>query len=248
MDGASALGCKVEVNGATYRVAKRVGKTGKVRLPLPHGLPDDSWLYLSRGTRWLDYRAIGDRVRSRGDLAKAGVTVEVPRDPESDLEAMIATGECATIEFKEQMPGDHKSKQRLFKTVAAFANGRGGTLLVGVTDSGVPVGLDPTTIEVARTRLNDFTRAIVVPTPEFEIRRVKVGSKALLVLEVGAGSDHPYGIHLEHNGPVEYYIRRNGSSFHATPDEVRALARGNLGTAAAQAGPLAYLGGSHLIH
>lgn len=125
VDGTSAPGCKLEVNGATCRVAKRVGKAGKVSLPLPHGLPLDSWLYLSRGTRWLDYRAIGDSIGFKGDLEKAGVTGEVSRDPESDLEALIAAGEYATIEYKEQMPVDQRTKRRLFKSVAAFANGLG---------------------------------------------------------------------------------------------------------------------------
>ncbi len=231
VDGAAAEGCKVEVNGATYRAAKVVGKTGRVRLPLPHGLPDDAWLYLSRGTRWLDYRAIGDRLGFRGDLAKAGVTIEVPRDPESDLEALITAGECANVEFKERMPTDRRSKRNLFKTVAAFANGGGGTMVIGVDDNGATVGLDGEMVAKAQVSLNDLTRAIVRPTPHFEIRRVPFRGQSLLLLQVAAGEEGPYGIQVEHNEPVEFYVRRNASSFPATVSEIRHLARAELESA-----------------
>ena len=228
VDGTSAPGCKVEVNGATYRVAKRVGRAGKVRLPLPRGLPDDSWLYLSRSTRWLDYRAIGDSIGFKGDLDKARVTVEVSRDPESDLEALIASGECATIEYKEQIPVDQKSKRRLFKTVAAFANGLGGTILIGVTDDGTPIGLAADIIDWAEVTLNDLTRAIVHPNPDFEIRRAQFRGQSLLLMHIAPGTEGPYGIQVEHNKPPEFYVRRNASSFPATVSEIRHLARAEL--------------------
>lgn len=228
VDGTGATGCKVEVSGATYRTAKRVGKSGRVRLPLPAGLPDDAWLYLSRGTRWLDYRAIGGRFGFRGDLAKAGVRFEVPMDPEADLEALISTGECATVEFKERTPNDHRSKRSLFKTVSAFANGNGGTILVGVDDDGTPVGVGGEPIETAERRMNDMTRAIVRPTPDFEIRHAEVQGKILLLMHVPPGPEGPYGIQVQHNEPLEFYVRRNASSFPATVSEIRNLARAGL--------------------
>ncbi|HUY09676.1 MAG TPA: ATP-binding protein [Candidatus Dormibacteraeota bacterium] len=228
VDGAAAEGCKVEVNGATYRASKAVGKTGRVRLPLPHGLPDDAWLYLSRGTRWLDYRAIGDRIGFKGDLAKTGVTIEVPRDPEFDLEALITAGECSTVEFKERIPTDRRSKRNLFKTVAAFANGSGGTILIGVADNGAPMGLDADTVETAEVSLNNLTRAIVHPNPDFAIRRAQFRGQSLLLMHVAPGTEGPYGIQVEQNEPVEFYVRRNASSFPATVSEIRHLARAEL--------------------
>ncbi len=228
VDGAAAEGCKVEVNGATYRGAKLVGKTGRVRLPLPRGIPDDAWLYLSRGTRWLDYRALGSQIGFKGDLTKAGVSVEVPSDPESDLEALIAAGECATVEFKEQMPTDRRSKRNLFKTVAAFANGNGGTVLIGVDDNGAPMELNADMVARADVSLNDLTRAIVHPTPDFEIRRVQFRGRSVLLFKVLAGKDGPYGIQVEQSEPVAFYVRRNASTFPATVSEILHLARAEL--------------------
>lgn len=67
------------------------------------------------------------------------------------LEEMISEGESEELEFKETLRWDIKQgrinkdlEQVVVKTVAAFANSNGGgTLMIGVADSGEAVGLDP---------------------------------------------------------------------------------------------------------
>lgn len=67
------------------------------------------------------------------------------------LEAMIAGGEGTTTEFKAtlrvnlhtQQP-DPKIEMSCLKTIAGFLNSKGGTLIVGVTDDGTPVGVPET--------------------------------------------------------------------------------------------------------
>lgn len=65
------------------------------------------------------------------------------------VETLIAGGETAEVEFKETArvnvhTGGKDSKIELViaKTIAGFLNASGGTLLVGVADDGVVVGLD----------------------------------------------------------------------------------------------------------
>lgn len=59
---------------------------------------------------------------------------------------MIATGESETVEFKSRVP----DPGILARIIGAFANGRGGHILVGVDDSGVIVGAgDKRTSELA---------------------------------------------------------------------------------------------------
>jgi hypothetical protein len=58
--GSDITGTRVELNGTTRQAEARVTVTGQVRLPLPDGLPENAWLYLSRDRQWLDYRAIGE--------------------------------------------------------------------------------------------------------------------------------------------------------------------------------------------
>jgi predicted HTH transcriptional regulator len=66
------------------------------------------------------------------------------------LEEMIAEGESDELEFKSTLRWDlrearvnKKLEEVIMKTVAAFANSDGGTLLIGVGDNGDVLGLEP---------------------------------------------------------------------------------------------------------
>jgi hypothetical protein len=228
VDGSEAAGCKLEVIGSTWRASQIVGDIGQVHFELPGGLPDDAWLFLSREHRWLDDRAIGSGLPFKGDLSKAGVEVEPSQDFESEAEALIAAGENEQVEYKLRVPDarDGEAKRRVFKTVAAFANGHGGTILFGVDDDMVPVGLEGIAREEAR--LNDLVRAIVTPDPGFKTQQVTIDGKQILLLRVDPGSESPYGVRLGSSEHVQFYIRRNGSSYPATQGEIRALARADV--------------------
>ncbi|MFI5252371.1 MAG: Eco57I restriction-modification methylase domain-containing protein [Bacteroidota bacterium] len=71
-----------------------------------------------------------------------------PKTDEEELKLFIATGESATAEFKSSLRWDMREnklnramEQIVVKTVAGFLNAEGGTLLIGVEDSGNIVGL-----------------------------------------------------------------------------------------------------------
>jgi Putative DNA-binding domain len=73
----------------------------------------------------------------------AGTVVAV--DPVS----LLSAGEGESVEFKQTArfnirtgEVDKAMERAVVKTTAAFFNGRGGTLLIGVNDEGLPVGLD----------------------------------------------------------------------------------------------------------
>jgi hypothetical protein len=66
------------------------------------------------------------------------------------LEDLIAEGESDELEFKSTLRWDVKERsvnrkleEVILKTVAAFANSQGGTLLIGVRDDGEVLGLEP---------------------------------------------------------------------------------------------------------
>lgn len=70
------------------------------------------------------------------------------RTPEPTVQELIAAGESADVEFKSSARFNLHTKQRddrlelvVAKTIAAFANARGGTLLIGVDDDGRAIGL-----------------------------------------------------------------------------------------------------------
>jgi Putative DNA-binding domain len=222
--GSSAAGMRIELNSATYQVDRRVGETGTVILPLPDGLPDGAWLYLTQNRQWLDYRAIGE-YRAPGDLARAGVEVQAPEDPDTEIQALISQGEGLRVEFKRQLPEDSvDAKRTIFKTVAAFANGYGGSIVFGVEkDEATVCGLDGIDPIRERDRLMQLVRAIVTPAPETEARQYNLAGQTLLVLSVEPGTDPPYGITLpgRKDKPVEFYVRRDATTFPARPEEIR---------------------------
>lgn len=66
-----------------------------------------------------------------------------------DVEALLAGGETDRIEFKETSRWNVREERKdprmeiaVAKSVAAFLNSRGGTLVIGVNDAGQPIGLD----------------------------------------------------------------------------------------------------------
>lgn len=128
--GPARQGARLEVNGSTGDVSRRVCARGRVRLPLPDGLPDDAWLYLSRAGSWLDYRALGT---AWGAGADEGVDVQLTDDEEAELRAPLAVGEGTHMEYKVQLPESKlESRRKMLKTVAALANGGGGHIVFGM--------------------------------------------------------------------------------------------------------------------
>ena len=129
------------------------------------------------------------------------------------------------MEFKRQLPEDSdEPKRTVFKTVAAFANGYGGSIVFGVEkDEATVCGLDGIDLIAARDRLAQLARSIVTPAPEVEVRLYELDGKKLLVLTVSRGIDPPYGITLpgKKDKPAEFYIRRDATTFPARSDEIR---------------------------
>jgi len=90
-------------------------------------------------------------------------------EPTADLETLIANGENATVEFKQTMRWDIEASRTsaevlkmAVKAVCSFLNGDGGTLLIGVSDTGELTGLD------------DDIGALTKPSP----RRFRAGLQA----------------------------------------------------------------------
>lgn len=75
----------------------------------------------------------------------------------ADLKALIKQGEDISVEFKECR---HTLNRDVYKTVCAFLNRHGGSLLLGVRDSGKVTGVDPDCLAQIK---RDFVTAINNP-------------------------------------------------------------------------------------
>jgi predicted HTH transcriptional regulator len=115
------------------------------RALIDHCVPLDEQLWKVESFRdFLAYRRMA--------LAKA-INQFINGDMESesiDVEGLIAGGESELVEFKETARWDTREhrvnkvlEQVIAKTIAAFLNSRGGTLLIGVDDTGSIRGVEP---------------------------------------------------------------------------------------------------------
>lgn len=119
----------------------------------------------------------------------------------SDLESLVddAAEESEVLDFKtDYRPHTNPKsgwtdKQEFAKDVAAFANARGGVIILGVKDvSGVATGLVPLTSSTPELRVRDLhvtLRNHLSPLPEVQIRAVLDPSGGYFVLVVVPPSD-----------------------------------------------------------
>lgn len=219
---------RLELNGADYRTTTALEKGGRITLPLPTGLPPDAWLWLKAGHEWLDFRAL----TGWGGHTSPDVETELPQDPIADLSRLATQGEGPHLEYKQKLPDTREEKRTVFKTVVAFANSEGGTVLFGVGDGGELAGLAGKPPEL-RSRLTDLLRDLVTPSPHTRISTHRLEGRTILVLEVSPSNGFLHALTVNANRP-EYYVRRDGTTFFARPDEVAAVVhRGTIGTQSA---------------
>lgn len=149
----------------------------------------------------------------------------------ADLELLIAAGESASLEFKQTMRWDTKlhkrSKEVLMasmKTVCAFLNSAGGTLLIGVADTGEPKGLgddlqnfsDNKTIDGFELRFRDALSANLDPDPHqlVTLSFPYVNGSQICRVDVSR-STRPTFLDPK-GGSVGFYVRKGNASHPLT--------------------------------
>jgi hypothetical protein len=218
VDGRMVRGSRLELNSSKDRIEVTVDTSGRISIPLRSGLGDDAWLWLKDETDWIDYRSI----YRWGGQQSADVEFEVPDDPIASITSLATHGETTYLEYKRALPEDNPaSKRKSLKTIVAFANGDGGTMLFGVDgddSAGEIVGLlgKPA---VLKRQLNDLVRDRISPPPKFTITGREVEGRFLIQLEVSPGEGTLHALALDLNKP-EYFVRRNGSTYYARPEEL----------------------------
>ncbi|MEZ5978739.1 MAG: ATP-binding protein [Planctomycetota bacterium] len=128
-------------------------------------------------------------------------------DPDfaAELRSRIAAGEGRRLELKRGLPGDPK----VARTLAAFANGVGGLLLVGVDDDHTLVGA-PRPEETA-DHLVEVAAAAVEPPLEPFVTEVAVDGVRLVVCFVPASDRAPHRAR-DADGRWDWVLRRAAST------------------------------------
>lgn len=121
-------------------------------------------------------------------------------------------GEDATIEFKREMP--HRSN--LADEIAAFANAKGGVILIGVDDGSKIVGLDKADLDNAEKTVVEICRDSIDPIVLIFTEKLRIDDKNLLKLEV----PRSLFVHKTTNG---YFIRQGSSKREMSPEQLARL-------------------------
>jgi conjugative relaxase-like TrwC/TraI family protein len=209
--------------------ATEQGGLRKLTVEFSGELPRNAWVLLKRDRTWVDRRFLNWGYRTGADE-----DIEEVVERQAELEALVSLGEGPNIEFKVELPPRQAGSEALnfLRTVAAFANGQGGRILFGVSDDGDVLGLLRNEAESrTRDRITELVRATVTPLPNYSLELYDVEGRperVVLGLQVQSGPEPPYGVKP---GNPTYYVRRGATTFPASSQEVRYLARSRPETA-----------------
>ncbi len=160
---------------------------------------------------------------------KSLVAVSSP-EPE-EIKEMIAGGEDEHTEFKSSLRWDYREQKVnpaletvILKSIAAFANAKGGKLLIGVNDAGEILGLEPDfkslkkkdadgfELHLRRLIKNQF--GISFTTAHVQISFPEVDGKTLCLIRVSP-SHHPLYLKTKTkngNDVEKFYVRMGNAS------------------------------------
>ena len=154
------------------------------------------------------------------EMDSGGASVE--RSSETTIPDLIAAGESGTVEFKSTLrmnlrtgERDQRMELAVLKTLAAFLNTNGGTLVIGVADTHAPVGIQKDGFQ-NEDRMNLHLRNIVSSRmgavamsrihPSFDdYRNVRI------MIVTCERSGQPVYVH-EANNREKFYIRTGAST------------------------------------
>jgi hypothetical protein len=227
LEGDHLAGVTVELMGSSPGPTKTLKRAPRrpVHMKLENGLPRNAFVVLVQGDQPLDRKTIGWEYPSMQD---PDVRRLVKFDPSARLQALLYNKENERVEFKQGVIGDSDSdKETVMKTVAAFANGDGGSVFFGINKRYEVIGLSEGAIPKFQDSVSDMIDDWVHPAPAWAFDLLTVqGSHSRLVVElmVSPGAWPPYGVGTTRRS-LRYYVRHAARSLPARPDEVRALAR-----------------------
>ena len=158
------------------------------------------------------------------------------KEKEKEYWQLIRKGESATVEFKSTLRVDVRTgkpekfiQHSVIKTLAAFLNSQGGTLLIGIDDNKNIIGLEndfnsfskPDKLDEFQKFLdnllgnsigNRFHRYLEVKFPELE-------EKVICVITIQKKSGRPVYV-TNDAGQEVFYIRRLASTIDLKPSEI----------------------------
>ncbi len=151
---------------------------------------------------------------------------------ERNIEFLIKNGESEKVEFKSSLRYDYhynkinKGLEKVFlKTVAGFLNAKGGALLIGVDDSGKPLGLKPDYTSLNKKNRDGFELKLMqlistnIGTEFCSLIRIsfyQLDKKDVCYVEIRQSSVPAY---VNLNDKTVFYLRTGNSTKPLTVEE-----------------------------
>lgn len=107
-----------------------------------------------------------------------------------DLIELIERGEDSRTQFKRSQ--DVTNAKSLAGEMVAFANSKGGRILIGVDDQGTLVGLSAEDIRRVNLLISNTATDCIRPSINPETENISVGGKLIMVVIVPEGISKPY--------------------------------------------------------
>ena len=132
------------------------------------------------------------------------------------LADLLRKSEGRTLDFKRQ----EVPLPKALKTIGAFANTSGGTLVLGVDDDGTPVGVDD--VRMQEERYANAISTGISPALSVDLRPCEHEGVDLLLIRVPR---FPGAFYLTAEGEDGIYVRSGSTSRLATPEQREELRR-----------------------
>lgn len=124
-----------------------------------------------------------------------------------------------TSEYDKKQAVETKKPKSWCKSISAFANGRGGKLIFGITDNDTIIGLE--NAERDAEIISEQIKTHLNPIPEFTLNFHTEKDKTLILVEVFAGEQTPY--YYSGDGMLTAFVRIGNQSVQATPQQLSEL-------------------------
>ncbi len=134
---------------------------------------------------------------------------------------MIESGEGLNVEFKQRF----SSFEKIAKEMIAFANTRGGCILIGVDDDKSIYGVESEKSDIELVK--ESAEKYCVPPIDYNIATVEIEPKDILIIEISESKTKPHRIQdyknkLELNN-AQVYVRIKDKSVLAGKEMIKIL-------------------------
>ncbi len=136
-----------------------------------------------------------------------------------DVKNLAQTGEGTYLEFKRTIPSAYK----IAREIAAFANTKGGTLLIGVDDDKSLVGV--LGYQEEEYLLDKATSELCRPRVDITIEVVHFGERDLLVIKVPEAAEKP--IFVKNKNEESVFMRENDKNKVASKELIEVIQKKN---------------------